>query len=424
MESWRRKVGVLLVVAAWVVSLGLVGPPGTAGTVSAAGAEPLAGCTPERAGDSCSGTAFDLTTTSVTLTTTATNVYPACTGGQARNCLFQYFVRPLSAGYNGAVGGSGTCNGTPVSGVAYVRASGPLSCTITYTWTSTDGSAYPTSLTMQAIELDGEAITLANGGHGFTTTRGAPAPVASFTSARGAGPREYTFTSTSTSRLGGLHQVWSFGDGTYAQGATATHTYANPGTYVVELDVSDRGPHEDTASQTVNTDAVTGAGTLLAVHVVTVPASDPGAFTVAVDGQPVLVGATHGREGVRPVDGGVHVVGQAAAPAYSTRLVCVDPAGVRLVDTAATQGSVPVAQGTRVDCTFTNTRLPAAAACTVPKLAGLGLAKAKKKLRKADCAVGEVVRTGQGAAVVSRSKPRAGAVRPAGTEVRLTLGRR
>ena len=317
MESWGRKRGLLLVVAVWMVSLGLVGP---AGTTRAADAAPLAGCTPDRAGDGCSGTAFDLTTTSVTLTTTTTNVYPACTGGQVKDCLFQYFVRPLSAGYNGTVSGSGTCNGTPVSGVAYLQASGPLSCTITYTWTSADGSAYPTSLTVQTVELDGEAITLANGAHGFTTTRGAPAPVASFTYARGTGTREYTFTSTSTSRLGGLHQVWDFGDGTFAQGATATHTYATPGTYVVELEVSDRGPHDDATTQTVDTDAVSGAGTFLAVHVTTVPATDPGAFTVAVDGQPVLAGATSGGTVVHPVNGGVHAVSQ--APLRRTRRGC------------------------------------------------------------------------------------------------------
>src|SRR4051794_14739657 len=193
------------------------------------------GCTHSRVGDACSGTAFGLEATSVTLTLTADNVYPACAGGQRNGCLYQYFIRPLASGYNNPAAGSGTCNGTAVGSVAYLPASGPLTCTITYSWTGQDGSAYPTSLTVQVLELDGDALDSGpQNAHGFTTTRGVPAPVAAFTYTRGAGPREFVFTAAGTSRLGGLHNSWDFGDGTYGNGATVTHTFPHAGTFDVE----------------------------------------------------------------------------------------------------------------------------------------------------------------------------------------------
>ena len=63
------------------------------------------GCTVAQASDTCSATAFDLDTTSVTFTLTATNYYPACQGGQRDNCMYQYFVRALSSGYNDPAAG-------------------------------------------------------------------------------------------------------------------------------------------------------------------------------------------------------------------------------------------------------------------------------------------------------------------------------
>ena len=64
--------------------------------------------------------------------------------------------------------------------------------------------------------------------------------------------------------------------------------------------------------------------------------------------------------------------------------------------------------------------------CKVPRLKGKSLRRARRALRAARCKVGRVraprgVRAGR--LVVTKSKPRAGAVRADGTKVRLTLGR-
>lgn len=64
-------------------------------------------------------------------------------------------------------------------------------------------------------------------------------------------------------------------------------------------------------------------------------------------------------------------------------------------------------------------------ACVVPKVAGMKLKAAKKKIRAAGCTVGKVhkpKRTKGKSLVVKASNPAAGATKPAGAEVRLRLG--
>lgn len=68
---------------------------------------------------------------------------------------------------------------------------------------------------------------------------------------------------------------------------------------------------------------------------------------------------------------------------------------------------------------------PPPAACLVPKVAGMKLKAAKKKIRAANCTVGKV-RKPKGlkgkALVVKSSNPAAGATKPAGAKVHLKLG--
>ena len=68
---------------------------------------------------------------------------------------------------------------------------------------------------------------------------------------------------------------------------------------------------------------------------------------------------------------------------------------------------------------------PPPAVCVVPKLAGMKLKAAKKKIRAANCKVGKVRKPkglkGKGL-VVKSSKPAAGATKPAGAKVHLKLG--
>jgi beta-lactam-binding protein with PASTA domain len=61
----------------------------------------------------------------------------------------------------------------------------------------------------------------------------------------------------------------------------------------------------------------------------------------------------------------------------------------------------------------------------VPRLIGVRLARAKKKIRRARCAVGKVKRLrSRMVGRVIAQKPQAGAVRPRGTRVALVVGRR
>jgi PKD repeat protein len=45
--------------------------------------------------------------------------------------------------------------------------------------------------------------------------------------------------------------VWDFGDGTGAHGATTTHAYATPGSFVARLTVTDDGGSTDSATVTI-----------------------------------------------------------------------------------------------------------------------------------------------------------------------------
>ena len=62
--------------------------------------------------------------------------------------------------------------------------------------------------------------------------------------------------------------------------------------------------------------------------------------------------------------------------------------------------------------------------CVVPKLKGKTIKQARKKLQKAHCKLGKVVRRGHGRPGRVRStKPKAGAKRPAGTRIRVVVNR-
>jgi Divergent InlB B-repeat domain/PASTA domain len=78
-----------------------------------------------------------------------------------------------------------------------------------------------------------------------------------------------------------------------------------------------------------------------------------------------------------------------------------------------------------VTATFAKNPSPPETKCHVPRLRGKTLAKARRALSAAHCAVGRVRRPkGEGKLVVRSSKPGAGARRPAGTPVKLRLTRK
>lgn len=92
-------------------------------------------------------------------------------------------------------------------------------------------------------------------------------PVATFTStpSEGGAPLSVSFDASGSYDPDGLvtSYRWSFGDGTSGSGMIATHIYAQPGTYTVQLTVEDRRQASSAATATI----VARAGTHYAIIV-------------------------------------------------------------------------------------------------------------------------------------------------------------
>src|SRR6266545_3465614 len=70
---------------------------------------------------------------------------------------------------------------------------------------------------------------------------------------------------------------------------------------------------------------------------------------------------------------------------------------------------------------------PVVVRCVVPRVIGLRLARARRRIRRAHCLVGRIKRVHSRPRRVGRvigQSPRRGAGRPAGTRVKLVVGRR
>jgi PKD repeat protein len=88
----------------------------------------------------------------------------------------------------------------------------------------------------------------------------APTVVASADPAGGAAPLTVAFSATGQDAEGdALTYAWSFGDGASAAGATATHTFAQAGSYAVTVTVKDAKGNTGSAALTVVVDAAPGA---------------------------------------------------------------------------------------------------------------------------------------------------------------------
>lgn len=169
-----------------------------------------------------------------------------------------------------------------------------------------------------------------------------------------------TFTAAVADAFGGLAgtPAWTSTDGGSGAGTTFKRTFASAGTYEVTVAVKDLGGFPATASRTL---VVKAPETTTLPPVVTTPVvTTPPAVTPPVAAPPVALPPPPGKAAVKT--------------------------------------------------------------CRVPKLTGLTLAAAKKKLKAAGCAAGKVTKPRKGSRlVVSRQGRKAKAVVPAGTKVTLTL---
>ncbi len=108
-------------------------------------------------------------------------------------------------------------------------------------------------------------------------------------------------------------------------------------------------------------------------------------------------------------------------PDFATADVVHVPRGATVAGVGATMKVVPPV------VTATASPPPATTTCRVPKLHGVKLKQAKRRLRTAHCAVGTIARRHSRRSLVGRvlsSRPRALAVRPAGTKIALVVGKR
>jgi PKD repeat protein len=108
------------------------------------------------------------------------------------------------------------------------------------------------------FNLDGTEFKTANIQFQIDPTATYNGAQAAFTAAGGTGNSATFDGSASTTPNGPLTWTWRFGDGTTGSGATATHTYAAPGSYTVLLQVTDarRDANETTRTVTVGTGPV------------------------------------------------------------------------------------------------------------------------------------------------------------------------
>lgn len=98
-----------------------------------------------------------------------------------------------------------------------------------------------------------------------TTAAAATPPTVDFTAQAQGNVGEVSFTGTVTAGTNPLEQeVWNFGDGGTALGTTATHTYAQPGEYVVTLTAVDQGGLTGIAAYEVT---VTETGSIMGARI-------------------------------------------------------------------------------------------------------------------------------------------------------------
>lgn len=225
--------------------------------------------------------------------------------------------------------------------------------------------------------------------------------------------------------------TWTFGDGSpTTSGNAVSHVYAEPGKYSVTVSVADGSGNVSTQGATVSiTDTVAPpAPRFLGTH----PASP------SASGTPRVHGHAEARSTVRLFEGSAcagQPIAAVDAAVFASPGIAV---GVAEGVTASFSATATDAAGNTSACSapisYTHSRPPSpqppSPKCVVPRLAGKKLKVAKRKIRAAGCAVGQVTRPRarkhkkRRPLVVRSSRPSAGRTLPLGTEVDVFLKRK
>ncbi len=164
----------------------------------------------------------------------------------------------------------------PVEVTFTTEASDPDDDTLTFEWDFDDGSAKGSGASAKHTYTRAgtyDAKVTASDGHGGTATsvvtvvvgdppgNQAPSVQVAADPTSGTSPLTVRFSSHASDPEGaGLIYEWVFGDGGYAVGATATHTYTTPGVYTATLTVTDPKGASASATVQVTVTAVQGGG--------------------------------------------------------------------------------------------------------------------------------------------------------------------
>lgn len=100
----------------------------------------------------------------------------------------------------------------------------------------------------------------------------APSVIATASATTGAAPLTVTFTASVSNGLAPFSYAWTFGDGATGSGASASHTYSQPGTYAAKVVVTDG--RTNSASDTVTVTVTSAVASALG--------SDSGIFAVVL----------------------------------------------------------------------------------------------------------------------------------------------
>ena len=115
---------------------------------------------------------------------------------------------------------------------------------------STSSQSNPNHTYLQADTFDVSLIVTSNNGCKDTSTQKVvilPDPVASFSFSNACPGSDMNFLNLSTSSIPNPTYFWDFGDGTSSTDFEPNKTFANPGTYVVNLTIDQNGCVDDTS---------------------------------------------------------------------------------------------------------------------------------------------------------------------------------